>query len=180
MMRAGVAAIAAGATAGALDAGGLGWLGWSLAGLGLVVVLYGVARRAERRASLRTLEGLRGLPPGAFEERVAQWLRRAGWKVEVVGRPGDGGVDLVARKGRAVAAVQCKRLAAGGTVGAGVVRELYGAAVAAGVTAAVLVTTGRVSQAARQWAAERDGEPKLVLLDGEAAAAAARAGRLRL
>lgn len=180
MLRAGMAMTAAGAAAGALDPAGLGWLGWTAAGLGLVVALYGLARQARRRSFSRTLESLRALPPGAFEERVAAWLRRGRWEVEVVGGPGDGGVDLLARKGSSVAAVQCKRLAGDAAVSAGVVRELYGAAVAARATLAVLVTTGRVSPAARQWAAERDGEPRLVLIDGEAAAAAARTGRLRL
>jgi hypothetical protein len=78
------------------------------------------------------------------------------------GGPGDGGVDLrLERPGRR-AIVQCKWY--GGYVGPAMVREVYGALVHEQADEAYLVTTGRLSAAARRWAA---GKP-LLLIDGEA------------
>jgi restriction system protein len=147
-------------------------------GLGLLLLLFRGAAAARQRASRRTLEGLRALPPAAFEAEVARWLRRDGWKVEHVGGPGDGGVDLIAKRGREVAFVQCKRLAEEGTVGATTARDLYGASVAGGASVAVLVTTGRISPAAREWAGQLEGTPRLVLVDASGVAEVARGRRL--
>ncbi|WP_322819401.1 restriction endonuclease [Tepidiforma sp.] len=147
------------------DPAGLRWAGAAGASVGAVLVLFRFATAARRRAARRTLEGLRAMAPEAFEAEVAVWLRRDGWRVERTGGPRDGGVDLVARRGRETAFVQCKRLGEGGTVGASTVRDLYGAAVAGGATLAVLVTTGRVSPAAREWAGGLAGTPRMVVVD---------------
>jgi len=126
-----------------------GFAGLGLAAIGAIVALL---RARNRREARKRLEGLRALPPAAFEEEVARWLRRCGWQVEHVGGTGDGGIDLLATRGKEVLAVQCKRYAEHAAVSAAQVRDLYGAAVAAGATSAALVTTGRVSSAARAWA----------------------------
>ena len=49
--------------------------------------------------------------------------------------------------------MQCKRYAESAAVSASQVRDLYGAALAERATGAVLVTTGRVSGPALEWAA---------------------------
>ncbi|GIW13888.1 MAG: hypothetical protein KatS3mg062_1327 [Tepidiforma sp.] len=178
MLRFGLAATAIGAAALQLDPFGLGWLGAVLFGVGALGMVYGAAGAARRRMLRRTVEGLQRLAPGEFEGAVAGWLRRAGWKVEQIGGPGDGGIDLVARRGSETAVVQCKRLAPGGTVGAPTVRDLYGAASARGASIAVLVTTGRVSQAARTWVEGLPAGPRVELFDADRVAAAARRGRM--
>ena len=109
------------------------------------------ARWRARRHEMKALTGLRNMTPAGFERAVAAWFAREGWVVEHRGRSGDHGIDVLAFHGGEVVAIQCKRYAETAAVSPAQVRELYGAAVAAGATRALLVTTGRVSQAARAW-----------------------------
>jgi len=44
-----------------------------------------------------------------FEHFMADLLRAAGYRVDVVGRTGDQGVDLLLKEGRKLIAVQCKK-----------------------------------------------------------------------
>lgn len=157
-----------------LDPSGYGWAG--LAGLALACLSIGLRIRSglKRRAALRTVEGLRALHPAEFEAEVGRWLRRDGWRVEHCGRSGDGGIDLVARRRRETLAVQCKRYAESAAVSAAQVRDLYGAAVADGATAAVLVTTGRVSGPAVSWAEALPPGPALAFHDANCLARLAR------
>ncbi len=101
------------------------------------------------------------LSPAEFEDYVARLFAYKGYQVGLKGRSGDQGVDLLVsdRQGRQ-AIVQCKRYQS--TVGADVVRELYGTFIHEGVAHAFLVTTAEISDAARQWAR---GKP-LTLIDG--------------
>ncbi len=144
---------------------GYRWAG--VVGLALAVALAGLAagRWSRRRAARRSVEGLRRLPPADFEAEVARWLQREGWNVEHRGGTGDGGIDIVARRRQATIAVQCKRYAEHATVTAAQVRELYGAAVAEGTTAAMLVTTGHISAPAQSWVESLPGGPALRLVD---------------
>ncbi len=147
-----------------------------LAGLGAMRV-YAAARRRKRR---NTLAGLRKMAPAAFERAVAAWFARDGWLVEHRGRSGDQGIDVMAFRGAEVVAVQCKRYGERGTVSPAQLRELYGAAVAAGATRALLITTGRVSRAATEWAETLGaGSARLDVIAGEGVEAIAT-GRLRI
>ena len=94
-----------------------------------------------------------------------RWLRRDGWHVEHRGGTGDGGIDILARRRKETLAVQCKRYAESAAVSAAQVRDLYGAAVATGATAAVLITTGRVSGPAVAWAETLPPGPALTFHD---------------
>lgn len=106
-------------------------------------------------------EKLYKMSPKAFERYVAELFRQKGYRVAVRGRSGDLGVDLeVADKQERRAIVQCKRYRA--TVGAEVVRELYGTLIHEQVAHAFLVTTADISEAAREWAL---GKP-MTLIDG--------------
>jgi restriction system protein len=118
--------------------------------------------QAQERDGHVALPHLLALAPDAFEAYVARLFRTKGYGVAHRGRSGDLGVDLelIDRRGRR-AIVQCKRYQ--NTVGAVVVRELYGTLVHEGVAHAFLVTTGDISDAARRWAA---GKP-LTLIDGQ-------------
>jgi restriction system protein len=103
------------------------------------------------------------LTPSQFEEYVAQRLfARQGYAVENTPDVRDGGVDiLVTDGGGRRAVVQCKRYQ--GTVGESVVRDLYGTMLHHDAAMGYLVTTGAISDAARQWSA---GKP-LHLIDGQ-------------
>lgn len=121
------------------------------------------SRLAEMRARIPGMsrEKLYSLSPKAFERYVAGLFRQKGYRVVVRGRSGDLGVDLEltdAHSRRAI--VQCKRYR--DTVGAEVVRELYGTLIHERVAHAFLVTTADISEAAREWAR---GKP-MTLIDG--------------
>lgn len=151
-----------------------------------ILALAGAASMAwfaaalRRRARRRTLDRLRAMTPAAFERTVAAWFARDGWLVEHRGRSGDHGIDVLAFRGRETVAVQCKRYAGAASVTPAQLRELYGAAVAAGATGALMVTTGRVSRAAAAWAANLPGTPaQLDVIAGDQLEAIA-AGRRRI
>ncbi len=135
----------------------------------LAIVWAGLWWHAQRREQKRRLAGEReislpelfALSPAAFERYVGGLFAAKGYRVRRRGGSGDQGVDLELADGlgrRAI--VQCKRYQH--TVGADVVRELFGTLVHEGVNHAFLVTTAEISESARTWAA---GKP-LTLIDG--------------
>jgi hypothetical protein len=109
-----------------------------------------------------TLPQMAALSPSDFEQYVAQRIfARQGYGVINTPDVKDGGVDIIVTdvNGR-IAVVQCKRYA--GTVGEGVVRDLYGTMIHHDALMAFLVTTGTFSLAARRWVM---GKP-ISLIDG--------------
>ena len=109
-----------------------------------------------------TVAEIYALSPGAFERYVAGIFRRKGYRVKIRGGSGDLGVDLeVTNQHGKRAIVQCKRYQH--TVGAEVVRELYGTLIHERAAHAFLVTTADISTAARDWS---QGKP-ITLIDGE-------------
>ena len=162
-----------------LDPAGYRWAGVASLALAAALAVLKIRLLFRRRDALRTIAGLRALPPRDFEEEVARWLRRDGWRVEHRGGTGDGGIDIIARHQGETIAVQCKRYAESAAVSAAQVRDLYGAAVAAGASAAVLITTGRVSAPAHAWAEALPEGLVVSLLDAAAIApVASRQARL--
>jgi len=109
-----------------------------------------------------TIDQLYALSPAEFEAYVGQLFAQKGYRVNLRGRTGDLGVDveLRNRKGKR-AIVQCKRYRS--TVGAEIVRELYGTMIHERVAHAFLVTTAEISKAAQSWA---KGKP-ITLIDGQ-------------
>jgi len=61
-----------------------------------------------------------------FEHFMADLLRAAGYRVDVVGGAGDQGVDLLVKEGRKLIAVQCKKH--GKPVGSAAVSAVYAGA----------------------------------------------------
>ena len=114
----------------------------------------------QRFRRLRTLKQLQALDPIEFELFCGYLYRRSGYRVSTTAAAGDEGVDLFLRRGVQRVVVQCKRYQ--GTVGQPTVRDLYGTMQHNGANAAVLVTTGRFSRAAEQWAADK----AIQLVDG--------------
>jgi restriction system protein len=109
-----------------------------------------------------SLEQIRELTPSQFEAYVAYRLfGRKGYQVENIRDTKDGGIDiLVTDHLGQQAIVQCKRYR--GTVGAPIVRDLYGTMIHHGAAYAYLVTNSTFSEEARIWAT---GKP-IELIDG--------------
>ncbi len=118
--------------------------------------------RRRRLAKLRTLEGLRELHPYAFQELVWHVYSALGYVVERSPPSRDGGIDGIARRGLEVLVLQCKRYRE--TVGEPAVRDLFGALTHRKATGAVLLTTGKLSGPAVEFAR---GKP-IRLIDGPA------------
>lgn len=89
--------------------------------------------------------------PADFERWCAEGLRRAGWDACVVGRRGDQGVDVLARLGPVVLALQCKRVAR--AVSNRSVQEVFAGKAYHGATMAAVVATGGFTASARGLAA---------------------------
>jgi hypothetical protein len=138
-------------------------LGW---GLTLVLLWIGLLWRYRRnrrtnRFYTLTYDQLITMEPVDFERYVAGLFEEKGYRVVHRGGSGDHGVDLelTSQSGKQ-AIVQCKRYQ--GTVGEDVVRDLFGTLMHERVARAFLVTTGEISESAKNWA---DGKP-LTLIDG--------------
>jgi len=111
-------------------------------------------------AATRWELGVNEMSPTDFERHVAGLLRCGGWHVRLTPVTGDGGVDIVARKGNRHAVVQCKRWE--DPVGEREVRDLFGAQSHAKASEAILVTTSRFTEPARSFAAANN----ITLVDG--------------
>jgi restriction endonuclease Mrr len=106
---------------------------------------------AERKRRLATLGGWMGLTPAEFEAECARLLRTAGYdQVTVTQASGDGGVDVIATIGQKRYAAQCKKYR--GVVDPVDVRALAGVVAVAGYAGGILMTTGDLTQASREFA----------------------------
>lgn len=108
------------------------------------------------------LESLRKLGWKEFEWMVGEAYRRQGYAVDESLNAGpDGGVDIVLHRGGETTLVQCKQWRTQ-SVGAPVVRELFGVMTAERAQHAVVITTGAFT---RDAAAFAEGKP-IELVDG--------------
>lgn len=99
-----------------------------------------------------------------FEVLVGEVFRRLGYHVEETGGGGaDGGVDLILRRNGEKFLVQCKQWKAF-RVSVEVVREMFGLMTAKGADGGFVVTSGRFTKPAREFAQGRN----LSLIDGPA------------
>ena len=118
---------------------------------------------------------LDGMTWQEFEVLVGEAFRQKGYKVmELCGGGPDGGVDLVLAKGTESFLVQCKQWKAF-KVGVDMVRELYGVMAAKGAAGGFVVTSGKFTADAQEFARGRN----VTLVDGDklfAMLQAARAG----
>lgn len=110
-----------------------------------------------------SLDQLLQLSPSQFEEYVTQRIfRRRGFQTRNTPDVKDGGVDIeLIDRYNQKAVVQCKRYR--NVVGEETVRELYGTMMHEGAVHGYLVTTARISDPARKWAADKNIE----MIDGE-------------
>ena len=113
-------------------------------------------------AQARNTDALDGMSWREFELLVGEAYRLQGYRVAEIGGGGpDGGVDLVLVKGSEKFFVQCKQWKAY-KVGVTTVRELYGVMAAKGATGGFVVTSGRFTSDAKEFAQGRNIE----LIDG--------------
>lgn len=107
-------------------------------------------------------DAVNGMSWQQFEHLVGEIFRLQGYRVAETGGGGaDGGVDLVLNKDGEKHLVQCKQWRAL-RVGVNVVRELYGVMAAKGAAGGFVVTSGRFTEEARQFAEGRNVQ----LVDG--------------
>lgn len=137
-----------------------------------MLCLVGAAISAFKRKQRHTLianvaastatDALDGMTWREFEMLVGEAFRLQGYQVvETGGNGADGGVDLVLRKNNEKFFVQCKQWKAY-KVGVEVVRELYGVMAAHGAAGGFVVTSGRFTDAATEFAQGRN----MKLVDG--------------
>jgi len=113
---------------------------------------------------------LKKMDPSAFERLAQRILRESGFiKVEVTGKSGDGGIDgLGALRVNNLLSFQvyfqCKRYS-NKSVSAGEVRDFLGAMVGRSEKG-LFITTSTFTTSAREEA-QRDGVPKVDLIDGD-------------
>lgn len=133
----------------------------------LFAAVTSFSRRWKRRRLLAGVsasaapDSLNPLTWREFEMLVGEAFRVQGYSVVETGGSADGGVDVVLRKDSEKYFVQCKQRRAV-TVGVPVVRELYGAMAAHGATGGFVVTSGRFTKPAVEFARGRN----VTLIDG--------------
>ena len=99
----------------------------------------------------------------AFEQLVGECFRQHGYRVQETGQGGaDGGVDLLLRRGGETILVQCKQWRTA-SVGAPVVREMFGLMAHHGASRVKIVCCGNFTREAMAFA---QGKP-IDLIGGE-------------
>ena len=130
-------------------------------GIAILSWVFGQKRKelVDQQESLSTL---RATPWKDFEYLVAEAYRRQGFTVDFsFGKGADGGVDLVLRKEGRVSLVQCKQWKTL-SVGAPVVREMFGILKAGQADEFIIVASGKFTKEAMDFAR---GKP-IRLVDG--------------
>lgn len=109
------------------------------------------------------LQNIRQLSWQRFEELIAEAYRRRGFSATITGGGGaDGGVDVILRKESETVLIQCKHWKTF-KVDVPKVRELLGVVTATSADRGILITSGKFTSAAKQFA---DGN-RLELVDGD-------------
>jgi restriction system protein len=110
-----------------------------------------------------SLETLRKTAWKDFEYLVAESFRRQGYQVEFsLGGGADGGVDLTLHRDGRTSLVQCKQWKVF-SVGASVIREMFGLMTAEQADEAIIVTSGKFTREAQEFAAGKS----IRLIDGQ-------------
>lgn len=139
---------------------------WIFSGFFLMAAVFSFIFSLKRKSLVNRQTGresLQELSWKEFEWMVGEAYRRQGYAVEEsLGGGPDGGVDLVLRKDGRKILVQCKRWKKY-SVGAPIIRELYGLLVDQKANEAILVTSGKFTREAEAFA---KGKP-LQLVDGD-------------
>ena len=129
----------------------------------LAIVSFLFAKKRHRLVDEQSsLEKLRESDFKDFEYLVAEMFRRQGYEVDYsLGRGADGGVDLKLNRAGRISIVQCKHWKVF-SVGAPIIREMFGLMTAVKAAEAIIVTSGKFTRDAQDFAA---GKP-IQLIDG--------------
>ena len=121
-------------------------------------------REAERKRWEEERERLRkqaeywmNLSGGQFERELATLFKRRGYRVELRGGAGDGGIDILARKGGQTTIIQCKRYK--NPAGPAAARELYGSLMASGADRGILACTAGFTKGVEDFVEGLKGKP---------------------
>jgi len=137
---------------------------WATSLVGLMWLLAELLKLSGRRKfdRLNETDKIRDLEWLEFERMVSEAFRRQGYQVEQRGGSNpDGGIDQRLRKDGQVTLVQCKHWKQW-KVGVQVVRELLGVVTCEGAQSGIVVTSGRFTQEAQDFARKAD----VRLIDG--------------
>lgn len=93
------------------------------------------------------------MTPVQYERAVGRVFEAKGYRVEFTGMTNDAGIDVIARKGAEVIAIQAKMYGAGRPVNREAIFQLHGACAFHDCTRAVLATDGRCLENAVEAAA---------------------------
>ncbi len=113
-------------------------------------------RAKEYRRYLRNIRlpsYLQEMDPLDFETLACDLHARMGYEVETTSYSGDNGADGFLRKDGELTILQAKRVR--GSVGEPILRDLFGTMHSFDAKFGVVVTTGKVSQQARTWSANK-------------------------
>lgn len=115
-----------------------------------------IERAKEYRQYLRNIRlpsYLQEMDPLDFETLACDLHARMGYEVETTSYSGDNGADGFLRKGGELTILQAKRVQ--GSVGEPILRDLFGTMHSFDAKYGVVVTTGKVSEQARTWCANK-------------------------
>lgn len=138
------------------------WLAGLVALAAMLSLIRSLADQALFRRN-RDIETIRHLSWREFERFMGEAFRRDGYLTIETPRGADGGVDLRLRKDRQRFLVQCKHWKSR-RIGVKVVRELHGIIAAENADGGFIVTSGRFTGDAHDFAAAT----RIELIDGEA------------
>jgi restriction system protein len=119
------------------------------------------------------LDRMREMSPTSFEGLVIDLLSKLGYgggqpeRGKVIGGPGDAGIDGVINEdslGLDRVYIQAKRYGAGNSVGRPEVQAFSGSLDGVSATKGILITTGSISSAAREYASRI--AKRIILIDG--------------
>lgn len=118
------------------------------------------------------LEDLNFLTAHEFAEWCGEFLEKSGYEEVQISPTGtDGGKDIVCKKYGNTIYVECKRhltdLSAGFRVDTDIVRKLIGAMLHDHVHHGIIITTGSVTEAARQYIQSLGSQFLIEVIDGE-------------
>lgn len=138
------------------------WIGGFFAVLTLIT--YFIDKKSERLFyAVNSLQDLKNISWEDFELVVGETFRKDGYSVtQRGGAQADGGIDLEAHKVFSRTIVQCKHWKKS-QVGVQIVREMYGVLIHEGAKEVYIVTCGKFSKDAKEFAKNKP----IILVDGK-------------
>ncbi|MCD4761391.1 restriction endonuclease [bacterium] len=132
---------------------------------GIVLIIYLSIKKKRRAMSFndnkKILYMLKGMSPEEFEHEIANMFNRYGYKVKVVGKSHDGGIDVIAKRDQKKYLVQCKKYFSS-KAGVVDVRSFYGVINKNNADGGFFITTNEFTREAKE---EFKNDKKIRLID---------------